>query len=130
MKKFHEILLNHAYALIFILCSSPHAPPWVQKNYGNEVAVSYCLVILIMSFVIFGFITWWFMSTWLSPRPARMAMIYFSSVLGLIISIPALLAIYGIISPNIYFWWREIPTYILFLLVGIFAVIDVVQSAE
>jgi hypothetical protein len=126
MKKLYEVLLNHAYALVLILCTSTYAPPWVQKKNGNEEAVAYCFAILAMSIVIFAFTFWWAKSGWLSRRPARLAMLCFAALLGLMISVSALAGIYGVLTPDIYFWWRGLPAAILVAIVSIFLFVDVV----
>lgn len=124
LKKFYEGLLNHAYALVVVLCGSVYAPPWVQNNYGNEIAVIFCFAILVTSIIIFAFTFWWVKSSWLSFQPARMAMLCFSSVLGMMISISALTGIYGILPTSIYMLWRDLPATILSGLVLVFAFID------
>lgn len=113
MKRFYDILMNHAYALVVLLCTTPYAPSWIQKRYGSEWSLTYCFVILVISIVIFVFSYWWAKSDWLSDRPARMSALFFASLLGLIISLAAIFAIYGVWTIDIYLWWRNIPAMVL-----------------
>jgi hypothetical protein len=96
----------------------------VLRNYGKDAVMTYCFTILLASVVIFAFTLWWLTSDWHSSKPARMGMLYFAAVLGLIISIAALTALYGVLPSEIYFFWREWPAAILTCLVVAFAGID------
>ena len=99
-------------------------PPWIQRNYGSEAAITYCFVILSASIVTFSFTFWWVKASWWSLKPARMAMLCFASVLGLMISMSALTGIYGILPTGIYLLWRDWPATILTGIVMVFAFID------
>ena len=124
MKSFYEGLLNHAYALTLVLCLTPYAPSLIQRNYGNEKAVIYCLIILAVSLMVFGFTYWWVKAGWPSLRPARMAMLCLASLLGLMISISAITGIYRILPTRLYLFWREMPAAVLVGMVMVSAFVD------
>jgi hypothetical protein len=59
-------------------------------------------------------------------RPARLAMLCFAALLGLMIFVSAFAGIYGVLTSDIYFWWRGLPAAILVAIVSIFLFVDVV----
>lgn len=114
MKKFFEFLQKWAVLICIFFGVTPNMPSYLQHAAGGDIAAYATWLTLGMSMVLLSLCLWWlFSASWFVKRPASMSALLFASVLGLMISVSALLAMYGIVSPDLYLLWRDTPAHVL-----------------
>lgn len=112
MKALYSFIQERALLICIFFGVSPDMPSFMQHYVGYEEAIYATWALLAASVALFALCFWWLKASWILPKPANMMAATFASVLGLMISISALLGMYGF-GTGLYLLWRELPAHIV-----------------